>query len=98
MFVSHSVVVLIFVLFSALLINTEDILNFEGTHMLNVSSSAVVKTIKHTMKMALTSTTQGKEDREFPLLQRISSLVTRLRNHKLTAPKIRAHMHASHAS
>ena len=40
---------------------------------LNVSSSAVVKTIKHMMKLNLMNTTQGKEDREFPLLKRIGS-------------------------
>uniref|UniRef100_A0AAZ3R0L5 Transposase Tc1-like domain-containing protein n=1 Tax=Oncorhynchus tshawytscha TaxID=74940 RepID=A0AAZ3R0L5_ONCTS len=43
------------------------------------------------MKLALMRTATGKEDPKLPLLQRISSLVTSLRNPQLTAPQIAPH-------
>jgi hypothetical protein len=43
------------------------------------------------MKLALMRTATGKEDPKLLLLQRISSLVTSLRNQQLTAPQIAPH-------
>ena len=50
------------------------------------------------MKLALMRTVTGKEDPELPLLQRISSLVTSLRNWQLTTPQIAAQINASQSS
>ena len=48
------------------------------------------------MKLAHMRTTPGKEDRESPLLLRIR--VTSLKNRKLTASQIRAHLNAIQSS
>ena len=42
------------------------------------------------MKLAHMRTALGEEDQDSPLLQKTSSSVTSIRNHKLTAPQIRA--------
>ena len=63
----------------------------ENVRTLQVSSSAVTKTIKRYDELALMRTAIGKEDPELPLLQRMRSL-------ELTAPQLAAQINASQSS